>query len=200
MNIKSSISSWFVRIRPVLKEWIETIIIATLLALFIRSFIVQPFKIPTGSMRMTLIEGDRILVNRFIYGLRIPLTTVRFFKFVKPHRGDVVVFNYPEDITKDYIKRLIGEPGDVIEIKEGKIYVNDKEFKLDATKNTYYYNRGEHGLINQKIIVPKDSYYVLGDNSRSSRDSRYWGFVDDKYLIGKAFMIYWPLSRIRTIK
>lgn len=185
---------------PVIREWTETIFIAVLLALIIRSFIVQPFKIPTGSMRTTLIEGDRILVNRFLYGLRIPFTTSRFFKFKHPRRGDVIVFNYPEEPKRAFIKRMIGKGNDEIEIKDGRIYVNAKEFKHPAIKNVYYYNRGDYGLIDQKIAVPENSYYVLGDNSRSSKDSRYWGFVDDKYLIGKAFLIYWPLNRIRLIK
>jgi signal peptidase I len=196
MNTKK----WFVEKMPVIKEWTETILVATLLALFIRSFIVQPFKIPTGSMRMTLIEKDRILVNRFIYGLRIPFTTIRILKFNYPKRGDVIVFNYPEDPKRAFIKRLIGKEGDTVEIKEGKIYINDKEFKHPSISNIYYYNRGDYGLIGQKIVVPKNSYYVLGDNSSSSRDSRYWGFVDDKYLIGKTFLVYWPLNRIRIVK
>jgi len=198
MNQK--IRKWFIKAKPEIKEWTETIVIALILALIIRSFIVQPFKIPTGSMEKTLLIGDRILVNRFIYGLRIPFTTIRFFKFVKPKRGDIIVFNYPEDTKRAFIKRLVGLPGDTIEIKNGKIYVNSQPFEHPSTKNTYYYNRGDYGLIGQKIVVPKDSYYVLGDNSRSSRDSRYWGFVKDKYLIGNAFLIYWPLKRIRTIK
>ncbi|MFC1645650.1 signal peptidase I [Candidatus Omnitrophota bacterium] len=186
--------------KPLIKEWTETIVIATLLALFIRSFIVQPFKIPTGSMRMTLIEKDRILVNRFIYGLRIPFTTTRFFKFKYPERGDIIVFNYPEDTKRAFIKRLIAKEGDIVEIKDGKIYIDAKEFKHPSVENIYYYNRGDFGLIDQKVIVPKNKYFVLGDNSGSSRDSRYWGFVDDKYLIGKAFLIYWPISRLQAIK
>lgn len=201
MDIKKfEFKKWFVGKIPVIKEWAETIIIATLLALFIRSFIVQPFKIPSGSMHETLIEHDRILVNRFIYGLRIPFTTTRIFKFNYPKRGDVIVFNYPEDPKRAFIKRLIALGGDVVEIKDGKIYINSKELVHPSIKNIYYYNRGDYGLIGQKITVPKNSYYVLGDNSRSSRDSRYWGFVDDKYLIGKAFFVYWPLNRIRIIK
>jgi len=195
-----SIKDWIKNKKPEIKEWIETIVVATLIALFIRSFIVQPFKIPSGSMRETLIEGDRIFVNRFIYGLRIPFTTVRIFKFHHPNRGDVIVFNYPEEPKKAFIKRLIAKGGDVVEIKEGKIYVNSQELNLPPTKNIYYYNRGDYGLIGQKITVPKNSYYVLGDNSRSSKDSRFWGFVDDKYLIGQAIFIYWPLNRIRIVK
>ena len=198
MNQK--IRKWFIKAKPEIREWTETIVIALILALIIRSFIIQPFKIPTGSMEKTLLIGDRILVNRFIYGLRVPFTTIRFFKFFKPKKGDVIVFNYPEDTKRAFIKRVVGTPGDIIEIKEGKIYVNSQVFEYPSTKNVYYYNRGEYGLIGQKIVVPQNSYYVLGDNSRSSRDSRYWGFVDDKYLIGKAFLIYWPLKRIRIIK
>ena len=201
MNIKKSVlKEWFKNKMPVIKEWAETIIIATLLALFIRSFVVQPFKIPTGSMRETLLEKDRILVNRFIYGLRIPFTTIRLFKFNYPKRGDIIVFNYPEDTKRAFIKRLVAKDGDEVEIKDGKIYINSEEFKHPSIKNNYYYNRGDYGLIGQKVVIPKDSYYVLGDNSRSSKDSRFWGFVEDKYLIGKAFLIYWPLNRIRIIK
>jgi len=201
MKIKiSQIKNSVKRKSPLIREWMETIIIASLLAMFIRSFVVQPFKIPTGSMRTTLIEKDRILVNRFIYGIRIPFTTVRFFKFKYPKRGDVIVFNYPEDPKRAFIKRLIAKEGDIVEIKEGKIFINSEKFEHSEIDNIYYYNRGNYGLINQKVTVPKNSYYVLGDNSGSSRDSRYWGFVDDKYLIGKAFLIYWPLNRIRIIK
>lgn len=191
---------WFRAKSPIIKEWIETIVIASLLALFIRSFIVQPFKIPTGSMRTTLIEKDRILVNRFIYGLRIPFTTTRLLKFIYPQRGDIIVFNYPKEPKRAFIKRLIAKGGDIVEIKDGKIYINSQEFNHPANENIYYYNRGDYGLIDQKVVVPENSYYVLGDNSRSSRDSRYWGFVDDKYLIGKAFLIYWPFNRFRVIK
>jgi signal peptidase I len=196
MNIKE----WLKDKKPEIKEWTETIVVAVLIALFIRSFIVQPFKIPTGSMRETLIEGDRIFVNRFIYGLRLPLTTIRFLKFHSPQRGDIIVFNYPEDTKRAFIKRLIGKEGDVVEIKDGRVYVNSKELQLPAINNIYYYNRGDYGLIDQKIVVPKNSYYVLGDNSSSSRDSRFWGFVDDKYIIGQAFFIYWPPKRIRIVK
>ena len=201
MNIRDVFSKeTFRRYLPVIREWTETIVVAVILALIIRSFLVQPFKIPTGSMRTTLLEGDRILVNRFIYGLRIPFTTFRFFKFRQPQRGDVIVFNYPEEPKRAFIKRMIAKSNDEVEIKEGKIYINNKEFEHPPTRNIYYYNRGDYGFIGQKIIVPENAYYVLGDNSGSSKDSRYWGFVDDKYLIGQAILIYWPLNRIRLIK
>ena len=172
-----------------LKEWVEPIIIAVVLALIIRTFIVQAFKIPTGSMRPTLIEGDRILVNKFVY------------KFTTPKRGDVIVFVSPEDKKKDFIKRLVGLSGEEVQIANGTILINNKAVGEDSKiKERYYYNRGDFGMEDKAITVPGDSYYVLGDNSISSRDSRYWGFLNKKNLIGKAFLIYWPPNRISFIK
>ncbi len=177
------------RMRYFMKEWVEPIIIAVILALIIRTFIVQAFKIPTGSMRPTLIEGDRILVSKFIY------------KFKEPKRGEMIVFLSPEDKKKDFIKRLIGLPGEKLEIANGTILVDDKAVPKDSIiREVYYYNRGDFGNKGQTIKVPEDAYYVLGDNSISSRDSRYWGFLPKKYLIGKAFLIYWPPTRIRMLK
>jgi signal peptidase I len=177
------------KIRYLIKEWIEPIVIALILALIIRTFVVQAFKIPTGSMRPTLIEGDRILVNKFIY------------KFKRPERGDIIVFISPEDKKKDFIKRLVGLAGETVEISNGTILINGKAVDNDSImKERYYYNRGDFGEENQVLQVPNDAYYVLGDNSISSRDSRYWGFLPKKYVIGKAFLIYWPLTRIKVVK
>jgi len=185
--------------KSVTREWTESIIIALILALFIREFIVQAFKIPSGSMRPTLIEGDRILVNKFIYGTKIPFTDIRLPGLRKLQRGDVVVFIYPQDPKRDFIKRLIATEGEVVQIKDGKIYVND--LLLDNPKFArYYYNQSPYGKEGSNVAVPSDSFYVLGDNSISSQDSRYWGFVPYKYLLGKAFLIYWPLNRIRIIR
>jgi len=186
--------------KSVIREWIESIIIAFLLAMVIRTFIVQAFKIPTGSMRPTLLEGDLILVNKFIYGAKVPFTDKRLPVFKDFKRGDVIVFIYPEDTKKDFIKRLVGLPGDEIEIKNGSIYVNDKALLDSVFNNRYYYNRGDFGVEGTKITVPKDSYFVLGDNSASSKDSRYWGFVPKDNILGKALLIYWPPNRIRIIK
>lgn len=177
------------RIRREIKEWGESIIIAFILAMIIRTFVVQAFKIPSGSMRPTLIEGDRILVNKFIY------------KFKEPQRGDIVIFRYPEDTKKDFIKRMIATGGETVEIKDGAIYVNGN--LVDSPhilREFFYYNRGDYGAVDQKIAVPPNNYYVLGDNSSSSRDSRYWGFVPKKYLLGKAMFIYWPLNRVKAVK
>ncbi len=177
------------RLRWFIKEWIEPVIIAVILALIIRTFIVQAFKIPTGSMMPTLIEGDRILVNKFIY------------KFKAPERGAVIVFVSPEDKKKDFIKRLVGLPGERIEIANGTILVNDRALSEDLViKERYYYNRGDFGVKGEAAEVPEDALYVLGDNSISSRDSRYWGFLPKKYLVGKAFLVYWPPSRIRLVR
>lgn len=175
--------------RYFIKEWVEPIVIAVILALIIRTFVMQAFKIPTGSMRPTLIEGDRILVNKFIY------------KFKKPERGDIIVFLSPEDKKKDFIKRLVGLPGESLEIANGLILVDGKAVDADSViKERYYYNRGDFGAEGQEIKIPQDAYYALGDNSISSRDSRYWGFLPKKYLLGKAFLIYWPLTRIRMLR
>jgi signal peptidase I len=186
--------------KSVLRDWTESIIVAFLLAMVIRAFLVQAFKIPTGSMRMTLLEGDLILVNKFIYGAKVPFMNLRLPALREPKRGDVLVFIYPEDKDKDFIKRLAGLPGETVEIKGGSIYINDKPAQEPVFNRIYYYNRGDFGAEGQKIIVPKDSYFVLGDNSASSKDSRYWGFVPKDNLLGKALIVYWPLIRIRAIK
>ena len=186
--------------KSAIRDWTESIIVALLLALVIRTFLVQAFKIPTGSMRMTLVEGDLILVNKFIYGAKVPFTSLRLPALRQPKRGDVIVFIYPEDKSKDFIKRLVGLPGDVVEIKGGSIYINNKPAPEPIFNQIYYYNRGDMGSAGQRIVVPLDSYFVLGDNSATSKDSRYWGFVPKNNLLGQAMIIYWPLQRIKLIK
>jgi signal peptidase I len=188
-----------------LREWIESAVVALILALFIRTFIVQAFKIPTGSMRPTLLEGDAILVNKFLLGtpVEIPFTDITLFNmpgFAKPQRGDVIVFKYPEDTKKDFIKRLVAKGGETVEIRNGTIYVDEKPITGPDFDGRYYYNRGDFGEANQKVTVPQGSYFVLGDNSFSSQDSRYWGFVPEKNIRGKAMVIYWPPMRLRVIK
>lgn len=181
-------------------EWIESIVIAFFLAMFIRAFVVQAFKIPTGSMRNALLEGDIILVNKFIYGAKVPFTDLRLPAVRQPKRGDVIVFIYPENPKKDFIKRLVAVSGDTVEIKNGTVYVNNQPLLDSVFNRIYYYNRGEFGQEGQKILVPKDSFFVLGDNSAFSQDSRYWGFVPRQNLLGKAIIIYWPPQRIRIIR
>lgn len=187
-------------IKATIREWLESILIAFVLAMIIRTFLVQAFKIPTGSMRMTLIEGDAILVNKFIYGAKIPFTDIRLPALRQPARGDVIVFIFPQDTKKDFIKRIAALPGETVEIKNGEIFINDKPVMDKKLNARYYYNRGDYGDLGKKIVVPEDQYFVLGDNSASSQDSRYWGFVPKKNLLGKAMVIYWPPNRIRLIE
>lgn len=182
------------------RDWVESIVIAFLLAMVIRAFFVQAFKIPTGSMRPTLLEGDLILVNKFIYGAKVPFTDLRLPKVRQPKRGDVVVFIYPENPKKDFIKRLAALEGERVAIKNGTVYINNKPLTDPAFSQRYYYNRGEFSAEGQEVVVPKGAIFVLGDNSASSQDSRYWGFVPRKNILGKAMLIYWPLHRIRIIK
>lgn len=187
-------------VKSTLREWIESILVALILALFIRTFFFQAFRIPSGSMRMTLLEGDRLLVSKLAYGAMVPFTHHRLPGISHPRRGDIVVFKYPEDPKRDFIKRLIAVGGETVEIKFGDIYINGRMVEDPVIKNIYYYNRGDYGDVNKRIIVPKGYYFVLGDNSGSSQDSRYWGFVPEDYIIGKAEIIYWPLDRIRFLK
>ena len=175
--------------KVIIKEYAESIVIAVILALLVRTFVIQAFKIPTGSMKPTLNENDRIFVNKYIY------------HFKKLQRGDIVVFKYPEDPKKAFIKRLIAVGGEVVEIRDGNIVIDGVSIQTpDSLKSIYYYNRGDYGSEGQKITVPGDYFYVLGDNSNSSRDSRYWGFVPRKYIIGKAVFRYWPPKAIGKIK
>lgn len=192
-NMSAKKKSW-------VRDWAESIIIAFILAMVIRTFVVQAFKIPTGSMRPTLLEGDIIMVNKFLYGAKIPFTDLRLPKIRQPKRSDVVVFIYPENPKKDFIKRLVASPGEIVEIKDGTIYINDQPLTDPLFSQRYYYNRGDFLEAAHKITVPKDSYFVLGDNSVSSQDSRYWGFVPAKNILGKAILVYWPPQRIRIIK
>ncbi|MFC1804261.1 signal peptidase I [Candidatus Omnitrophota bacterium] len=186
--------------KSVIREWVESIIIAFVMAMVIRAFVIQAFKIPTGSMRPTLIEGDIILVNKFIYGAKIPFTNLRLPAVRQPKRGDVIVFVYPDNPKKDFIKRLVAVGGETVEIDNGTIYIDGNPLTEPLFSQRYYYNRGDFAEEASNIKVPEDSYFVLGDNSASSQDSRYWGFVPKENLLGKALVIYWPPRRIRMIK
>lgn len=188
------------KIKAFIREWVEAIVVALVLAIAIRTFILQPFRIPSTSMVPTLVVGDRLMVNKLSYGAIVPLTTYRLPGFSKPKRGDIIVFRAPEDRKKDFIKRLVGLSGEKVEIKFGDIYVNGQLVTDPVIKNIYYYNRGTYGEVNKPITVPAGYYFVLGDNSGSSSDSRFWGFVPQNDVIGKAEFIYWPPTRIRFLK
>lgn len=186
--------------RCVAWDWSESIVVALVAAMIIRSFVFQAFKIPTGSMRPSLLEGDIILVNKFVYGAKVPFTGLHLPKVTEPQRGDVIVFIYPEDPKKDFIKRLVALPGETVEIKGGTVYINGQPLVDPVFNKRYYYNRGDFSEEDKKIIVPRESLFVLGDNSASSLDSRYWGFVPRDNVLGKAVVIYWPPKRIRIIR
>ena len=182
-------------------EWVKPVFYALIIALFIRTFIAQPFKIPTSSMVPTFKPGDRIFVNKYIYGARVPFTNMRLPKLREPERGDIIVFTSPVERKKYLVKRLIGKPGDTVEIKKRRLWINGKPVREPQVfKSIEYYNRGEYGLSGKHVKVPPEAYYVLGDNSLNSVDSRYWGFVPKKNLAGKVFLIHWPIRRIRVVK
>jgi len=180
------------------REYAEAIGIAILIAFFIRSFVVQAFKIPSGSMKPTLLIGDHILVNRFIYGIKIPYFRKTVLPVGDPKRGDVVVFIYPEDRSKDFIKRVVGIGGDTIEIRNKKIYLNS--LPDNDTHGVYTDDFIIPGSIQPRdnfgpVTVPRGSIFVMGDNRDQSYDSRFWGFVYLKDVLGKAFIIYWSWDR-----
>jgi signal peptidase I len=184
--------------KSTLREYAEAAAIAILLALFIRTFAVQAFKIPSGSMEPTLRIGDHILVNKFIYGVKIPLVRTTLIPISEPKRGDVVVFIYPVDKSKDFIKRIIGLPGEKVEIVGNKIYINgklyDDKYGFYGTKGQGGHNPGGSGRFGP-VVVEDKHYLVLGDNRNHSYDSRFWGFVPSKAVKGKAFIIYWSWPR-----
>ena len=176
------------------REYAEAIGMALLLALFIRTFIVQAFKIPSGSMIPTLQIGDHILVNKLSYGLRIPFWERYLVGFQKVQRDDVIVFIFPEDRSKDFIKRVIGVAGDSVEVREKKIYINGKQvddphahFEGDDPQTPGLSSRDGYG----PRVVPENHIFVMGDNRDRSYDSRFWGYVSLEDVRGKAFLIYW---------
>ncbi|MBI5115162.1 signal peptidase I [Candidatus Poribacteria bacterium] len=209
----------------VLWEWTKTIVYAVVLALFIRAFFLQTFKIPTGSMEPTLRgamnygHGDKIIVIKFIYGFRIPFTRNRVLAMTEPKRGDVVVFETQGidglDQGKDFIKRVAGVGGERLAIVPdnpgwnpqlsdvvrggGHIAVNGKPLKEPASvAGRVYYPAGEYG--SWETAIPPDHYFMLGDNALNSRDSRFWGFVPKGNIVGKAVAIYWPPNRIGLVR
>ncbi|MGQ9694787.1 MAG: signal peptidase I [Thermodesulfobacteriota bacterium] len=199
MKVKSTETK--IRKKSTFREYAEAIIIALALAFLIRTFVVQAFKIPSGSMEPTLEIGDHILVNKFIYGIKIPFTSIRLFPLEKPKRGDVVVFIYPLDPSKDFIKRVVAIEGDTVQIINKKLIINGAEvpdphavYKDDTVFPAEVQKRDNFG----PIKVPQGCLFVLGDNRDRSLDSRFWGFVPIEDLRGKAFIIYWSWNSQET--
>ena len=209
------------RKKSILREWIEVILTAFFLYLIIVTFVIQSFHIPSSSMEPTLKIGDRLFACKFSYGLSLPFTDKKVFRR-HPGRGNIIVFRYPGDpyqklsirliapavrlLTfnrididphKDYIKRVIGLPGEVLEIREGKAYIDGRRlsepYAFHAVKNLSSNCYGP-------VMVPSDSYFMMGDNREHSSDSRIWGFLERRYIKGKALFIYWPPNRIRIIR
>lgn len=178
------------------REYGESILIAVFLALILRTFVIQAFKIPSASMEPTLLIGDHILVSKFIYGIEIPFAHIRLFPVTRPKRGDVVVFITPEDKDKgywdqrDFIKRVIGVEGDMVEVKDKIVYINGRPWNDTHGVHTdpdLRPGRDNFG----PITVPKNSLFMMGDNRDHSNDSRYWGFAGMSDVQGKALIIYW---------
>jgi signal peptidase I len=192
--------------KSTLREYFESIVIAVILALFIRTFVVQAFKIPTGSMENNLLIGDHLLVNKFVFGPSatgleravLPLGTIK--------RRDVVVFKYPEEPERDFIKRVIGLPGETVELRQKKVYINGSP--LDEPYVHFLEAPGTHSAETEitsvdlrerfgPVTVPPNQYFVMGDNRDNSQDSRYWGFLPRDYVKGKALVIYWSYESDR---
>jgi signal peptidase I len=195
--------------KSLIREYAEALIIAIVLALTIRVFVVQAFKIPSGSMIPTLLVGDHILVSKLAYGFQLPedcefqvsfppvacFSSAFVVKFDPPQRGDIIVFRYPEDENKDFIKRVIGLPGDTLHIQNKQVMVNGELLKDEG-----FTQRIDPGIIDGRInprdnlgplTIPPDSYFVMGDNRDQSLDSRFWGFVRMDKIKGRAFLVYW---------
>jgi signal peptidase I len=186
--------------KSTVREYFESIVIAVILALFVRTWVVQAFKIPTGSMENNLLIGDHLLVNKFVFsptaaGLERALLPLRDIR-----RGDIVVFKYPEEPERDFIKRVIGLPGDVVELRAKQVYINGQP--LDEPYVHYLTPAGSGGEVTSAdvrerygpVTVPEGQYFVMGDNRDNSQDSRYWGYLPRDYVKGKALMIYWSYA------
>jgi signal peptidase I len=228
---------------PVLVEYAKSFFPVILVVFLLRSFLVEPFKIPSGSMLPTLLIGDFILVNKFTYGIRLPVVNAKILDLNQPKRGEVMVFRYPGDTSQDYIKRVVGLPGDRIVYRDKQLFINDKPVVLEDRGEQFNYVKSGLNYITAKrayeqldehkhavlifpefppvrtgdvrsfpsrancdyndngfsCTVPEGRYFLMGDNRDDSNDSRYWGFVPDRNIVGKAFLIWWNFSEFKRI-
>jgi signal peptidase I len=193
--------------KSTVREYFESIVIAVILALFIRTFVVQAFKIPTGSMEENLLIGDHLLVNKFMFGPTASSAERAALPIGEIQRGDVVVFKYPEEPDRDFIKRVIGLPGETLEVRQKKVYVNgsplDEPYAhyLQPSSSPSGYDEVTSFDVRDRygpVTVPPNQYFVMGDNRDNSQDSRYWGFLPREYIKGKALLIYWSYESDRN--
>ena len=187
-------------VKPLWREYGEALFVALILALVIRTFVVQAFKIPSESMVKTLLVGDHLLASKFSYGIKIPFTHTYIYKGEDPVKGDIIIFEYPNDPSVDYIKRIIGTPGDTIEVRNKQLFRNGEPVKESYIRFTEPDRiqpvRDNFG----PITVPADKYFVMGDNRDNSMDSRFWGFVDRSAIRAKAWRIYWSWGGLGDIR
>jgi signal peptidase I len=204
---------------PAVIEFSKSFFPVLLLVLVIRSFIAEPFRIPSGSMIPTLLVGDFLVVSKYSYGIRLPVINKKIIDIGEPERGDVVVFRYPEDPTIDFIKRIVGLPGDVVQYIDNNLYINGNNIEQGLLRESAYIDingrahkavvmqenllgfmhemqehKGSRGIGNTSVKVPEGHYFALGDNRDHSKDSRFWGFIPDKNLVGKAQFIWMHLG------
>lgn len=175
-------------------EYVEAIIVAFVIAMIVRAFVVQPYTIPSESMLNTLLVGDCVLVNKFVYGIKVPFTHKYIIDIGEPERGDVVVFEFPFDEKKDYIKRIVGVPGDTITVRDKQLYVNGvkvvEPYAIHIKPNTIL-KQDNFG----PFKVPEGEYFMMGDNRDDSSDSREWGTVKRNAIVGKAWRFYWSWDK-----
>ena len=187
-------------VKPLWREYGEALFVALILALVIRTFVVQAFKIPSESMVKTLLVGDHLLASKFSYGIKIPFTHTYIYKGEDPVKGDIIIFEYPNDPSVDYIKRIIGTPGDTIEVRNKQLFRNGEPVKESFIRFTEPDRiqpvRDNFG----PVTVPADKYFVMGDNRDNSMDSRFWGFVDRSAIRAKAWRIYWSWGGLGDIR
>jgi signal peptidase I len=194
--------------KPWYREYGEALLFALILALLIRTFLFQAFKIPSGSMEETLLIGDHLLVNKFIFGTQLPFMDERFLTLRDPQQGDIIVFEFPQDADKsyfqrrDFIKRVVGMPGDRIEVHNKQVIVNGEPYKLSQEihkeLNIIPGNLQPRDFMGP-IEVPAGHYFVMGDNRDRSFDSRFWGFVPEQNIKGLAFIKYWSWNRVKNM-
>ena len=192
--------------KSTIREYFESIVIAVILALFIRTFVVQAFKIPTGSMEENLLIGDHLLVNKFIFGATESRLERALLPVTEIERGDVIVFKYPEEPDRDFIKRVIGLPGETVEVREKKVLVDGQpldepyaHYLLPVSTPSEFHEVTSYDVRDRygPVTVPADHYFVMGDNRDNSQDSRYWGFLPRGFVKGKALVIYWSYEAER---